>query len=212
MCLTEPTAGSDLGALKTKAVRQADGTYLITGQKIFISNGEHDMTENIIHPVLARIEGDPEGTKGISIFVVPKFLINPDGTLGARNDMILRRHRTQNGTQRQCHLDAEFRRKRQVRRLPAGQGTRRHEGHVHAHERRPHPYRGSGRGGIQRRLHACRQLCQRTAFRAPISSQSMNKAAPKVAIIEHPDVKRMLLYMKSTIEGMRMLCYFLCLS
>ena len=88
MCLTEPGAGSDVGALKTKAVKQPDGTYLITGQKIFISNGEHDMAENIIHPVLARIEGDPEGTKGISIFIVPKYLVNPDGSLGERNDLV----------------------------------------------------------------------------------------------------------------------------
>ncbi|MGD0170486.1 MAG: acyl-CoA dehydrogenase family protein, partial [Smithella sp.] len=88
MCLTESGSGSDLGALKTRAVRQADGTYLISGQKIFISSGEHDLTENIIHPTLARIEGDPEGTKGISIFVVPKYLVKKDGSLGARNDII----------------------------------------------------------------------------------------------------------------------------
>ncbi|MDO9515152.1 MAG: acyl-CoA dehydrogenase family protein, partial [Syntrophales bacterium] len=87
MCLTESGAGSDVGALKSKAVEQADGTYLITGQKIFISNGDSNMTENIIHPVLARIEGDPAGTKGISIFIVPKYLVNPDGSLGERNDM-----------------------------------------------------------------------------------------------------------------------------
>jgi len=87
MCLTEPSAGSDVGALKSKAVKQADGTYLITGQKIFISNGENDLVSNNIHPVLARIEGDPEGTKGISIFIVPKFLIKKDGSLGERNDM-----------------------------------------------------------------------------------------------------------------------------
>jgi alkylation response protein AidB-like acyl-CoA dehydrogenase len=88
MCLTESNAGSDVGALKSKAIKQADGTYLISGQKIFISEGEHDMAANIIHPVLARIEGDPPGTKGISIFVVPKFLVNADGSLGARNDMV----------------------------------------------------------------------------------------------------------------------------
>jgi hypothetical protein len=88
MCLTESGAGSDVGALKSKAVKQSDGTYLITGQKIFISNGEHDLTPNIIHPVLARIEGDPEGTKGISIFLVSKFLINKDESLGERNDVI----------------------------------------------------------------------------------------------------------------------------
>lgn len=81
MCLTEPSAGSDVGALKTKAVKQADGAYLISGQKIFISAGENDVYSNIIHPVLGRIEGDPKGTKGISIFIVPKYLVNKDGSL-----------------------------------------------------------------------------------------------------------------------------------
>ena len=85
MNLTEPHCGTDLGLLKTKAVPQADGTYKITGQKIFISSGEHDLTDNIIHMVLARIEGAPAGTKGISLFIVPKFLVNEDGSLGARN-------------------------------------------------------------------------------------------------------------------------------
>ncbi|NEN93010.1 MAG: acyl-CoA dehydrogenase, partial [Okeania sp. SIO3H1] len=86
MNLTEPHCGTDLGLLKTKAVPQADGTYRISGAKIFISAGEHDLTENIIHLVLARIEGAPEGTKGISLFIVPKILVNDDGTLGARNE------------------------------------------------------------------------------------------------------------------------------
>ena len=76
MNLTEPHCGTDLGLLRTKAVQQADGSYKITGTKIFISAGEHDLAENIIHLVLARIEGAPEGTKGISLFVVPKFLVN----------------------------------------------------------------------------------------------------------------------------------------
>ncbi len=81
MCLTEPQAGSDVGALRTKAVKQADGTYLISGGKIFISAGDHDLTENIIHMVLARIEGAPAGTKGISIFIVPKFRYDESGNL-----------------------------------------------------------------------------------------------------------------------------------
>ena len=87
MCLTEPGAGSDVGALKSTAKRNPDGTFSITGTKCFISAGDHDLTANIIHPVLARIEGDPAGTKGISIFVVPKVMINPDGSLGEPNDM-----------------------------------------------------------------------------------------------------------------------------
>ncbi|MEM1275245.1 MAG: acyl-CoA dehydrogenase C-terminal domain-containing protein [Pseudomonadota bacterium] len=85
MNLTEPHCGTDLGMLRSKAVPQEDGTYKISGQKIFISSGEHDMAENIIHLVLAKIPGGPEGTKGISLFIVPKFMVNDDGSLGTRN-------------------------------------------------------------------------------------------------------------------------------
>ena len=85
MNLTEPHCGTDLGLMRTKAVPQEDGSFKITGQKIFISSGEHDMAENIIHLVLAKIEGGPEGIKGVSLFIVPKFNVNDDGSLGARN-------------------------------------------------------------------------------------------------------------------------------
>ena len=87
MCLTEAHCGSDVGLLRTKAVKQADGSYKISGTKIFISAGEHGMTKNIVHAVLARVEGAPKGTKGISLFIVPKFQINADGTLGAANNV-----------------------------------------------------------------------------------------------------------------------------
>ena len=87
MNLTEPQAGSDLAQVRSKAVPQADGTYKISGQKIFITYGEHDYTENIVHLVLARIEGAPEGVKGISLFIVPKFMVGADGSVGARNDV-----------------------------------------------------------------------------------------------------------------------------
>jgi acyl-CoA dehydrogenase len=88
MNLTEPHAGSDLSLLKTRAVKQADGSYRITGTKIFITYGDHEMTENIIHLVLARLRDAPPGTRGISLFLVPKYLVNTDGSLGARNDVI----------------------------------------------------------------------------------------------------------------------------
>ena len=87
MNLTEPDAGSDVGNVRTRAVPQADGTYRITGTKIFITFGEHDLTDNIIHLVLARTPDAPEGVKGISMFIVPKFMVNADGSLGARNDV-----------------------------------------------------------------------------------------------------------------------------
>ena len=85
MNLTEPHCGTDLGMMRTKAAPQEDGSYKITGQKIFISSGEHDMADNIIHLVLAKIEGGPEGIKGVSLFIVPKFMVNDDGSLGERN-------------------------------------------------------------------------------------------------------------------------------
>jgi alkylation response protein AidB-like acyl-CoA dehydrogenase len=83
MCLTEPHAGTDLGIIRTKAEPQADGSYKVSGTKIFITGGEHDLTENIIHLVLAKLPD--AGPKGISLFLVPKFLVNADGSLGARN-------------------------------------------------------------------------------------------------------------------------------
>lgn len=208
MCLTESGAGSDLGALKTKAVKQPDGTYLITGQKIFISNGEHDMTENIIHPVLARIEGDPEGTKGISIFVVPKFLINEDGSLGARNDMIcsgiehkmgLKGNATSTlnfGDNGKCvgYLLGKERQGMKVMFMLMN-AARIHTG-VQAEAVSSAAY-----------MHAVTYA--RNRIQGAHITQMLNPSAPKVPIIEHPDVKRMLLYMKSTIEGMRMLFLFL---
>jgi acyl-CoA dehydrogenase len=87
MQLTEPHAGSDVGALRTRAERAADGSYRITGTKIFVTFGEHDLTDNIIHFVLARLAGAPDGTRGLSLFLVPKFMVGPDGALGARNDV-----------------------------------------------------------------------------------------------------------------------------
>ena len=91
MNLTEPQAGSDLAALRTRAERAGDGTYRIFGQKIFITYGEHDFTDNIVHLVLARLPDAPAGTRGISLFLVPKFLVNEDGSLGAPQRRLLRR-------------------------------------------------------------------------------------------------------------------------
>ena len=111
MNLTEPQCGTDLGLVRTRAVPQADGSYKITGTKIFISAGEHDLAENIVHLVLARIEGAPEGTKGISLFIVPKFL--PDSRRRARRAQrgLLRLDRREDGHPRQRHLRDELRRR-----------------------------------------------------------------------------------------------------
>ena len=107
MCLTEPHCGTDLGLLRTKAEPQADGTYKITGAKIFISAGEHDMADNIVHLVLARLPAPAEGSKGISLFVVPKFLVNADGSPGRAQRHLLRRPRAQDGHPRQRHRQME---------------------------------------------------------------------------------------------------------
>ena len=88
MCLTEPHCGTDLGLLNTKAVAAGDGTYKLTGSKIFITSGDHDLTENILHMVIARIDGAPAGTRGISLFLVPKYLVNDDGSVGERNGVV----------------------------------------------------------------------------------------------------------------------------
>ena len=114
MNLTEPHCGTDLGLLRTKAVKQADGSYKITGTKIFISAGEHDLAENIIHLVLARIEGAPAGTKGISLFVVPKIMVNDDGSLGEPQRRLLRLDRREDGHPRQFHLRDELRRRHRL--------------------------------------------------------------------------------------------------
>jgi alkylation response protein AidB-like acyl-CoA dehydrogenase len=88
MCLTEPQCGTDLAQVKTKAEPQADGTYALSGTKIFISAGDHDLAENIVHIVLARLPDAPAGTKGISLFIVPKFIVSADGAVGARNPVV----------------------------------------------------------------------------------------------------------------------------
>jgi alkylation response protein AidB-like acyl-CoA dehydrogenase len=110
MNLTEPHCGTDLGLMRTKAEPQDDGSYKITGQKIFISAGEHDMADNIIHLVLAKIPGGPEGIKGVSLFIVPKFLVNDDGSARAAQRRVLRQDRRKDGHPRQCHLRDELRR------------------------------------------------------------------------------------------------------
>ena len=205
MCLTEPSAGSDVGALKSKAIRQPDGTFLITGTKIFISNGEHDLVDNIIHPVLARIEGDPEGTKGISIFIVPKFLVNEDGSLGARNDMIC------TGIEHKMGLKGNA-----TSSLSFGDNGK-CIGYLLGEERQGMPIMFQLMNAARIHTGVQAEGCSSAAYMHAVtyarnrvqSALTTNPKGGPVAIINHPDVKRMLLYMKSTIEGMRMLCLFL---
>ena len=157
MCLTEPDAGIGRGLpagprpcpIPRPAIPRI---YKIEGNKRFITCGDQNLTENIIHLVLARIEGGPPGTKGISLFIVPKVWVNPDGSLGEPNDVYLHRHRTQDGDPRILHRLAQLRRKRPVPRDPAGRTAQRHGQDVPDDERGPHGLRGPVAGPGEQRL------------------------------------------------------------
>lgn len=205
MLLTEPEAGSDVGLLNTKAVKNEDGTYSITGNKIFISSGEHDLAENIIHPVLARIEGAPAGTKGISLFLVPKFRVNDDGTLGEFNDVVCTGIEEKMGIHGNatCSLTlggkgncigtllgeenkgmrAMFQMMNEARLLVGHQGL------------------GCASAAYMYAVNYARERIQGKPLTA-------GKGAPAVTIINHPDVRRQLLTMKAYVDGMRSLLYF----
>ncbi len=206
MLLTEPNAGSDVGALETTAVKNADGTYSLTGNKIFITNGEHDMCENIIHPVLARIEGAPEGTRGISIFIVPKYFVNDDGSLGERNDIwctgVEHKHgicgsatcSMTMGAKGKCtgYLLGEenqgmkimFNMMNEARMLTGLQGT------------------SAASATYALAVNYARERIQTRELGQPHN-------APSVAIINHPDVRRNLLWMKSYANGMRSFFHYM---
>ncbi len=207
MCLTEPEAGSNVGALKTKAVRQKDGTFLISGQKIFISAGEHDLYENIIHPVLARIEGDPPGSKGVSMFLVPKYLANPDGSLGKRNDVVCSGIEHKMGIKGSATCTLNF----------GDNGSC--VGYLMGKERKGlkamFQMMNQARLGVAVQglavsssayLHAVTYAKNR--IQGADIAQASNPDAKSVPIIKHQDIKRNLLWMKSNVEAMRMLMSF----
>ncbi len=156
MCLTEPQAGSDVGAAKSTARKNADGTYSIRGTKIFISGGDHDLAENIIHLVLARIEGAAPGTKGLSLFIVPKIRVKPDGGLLGTNDVSVGSIEHKMGINGVGDVRAELRRERRLRGRAGGRRReRRHEPDVQDDERRAHrgghPGPGAGERGLLQR-------------------------------------------------------------
>ncbi len=207
MLLTEPEAGSDVGALTSKAVKNDDGTYSITGQKIFISSGDHDMMENIIHPVLARIEGAPAGTKGISLFLVPKFRVKDDGSLGEFNDVTCVGIEEKMGIHGNATCTLSLGEKGECRGELLGEENK-------------------GMRAMFLMMNEARLLVGMQGF-ACASSSYMNsvnyakervqgrhllkmfeKDAPGVPIIQHPDIRRMLLTMKAYVEGMRSLLYY----
>ncbi len=206
MNLTEPSAGSDLAQVRTKAAPQADGSYKITGQKIFITYGEHDFTENIVHLVLARIEGAPEGVKGISLFVVPKFLVNADGSVGARNDVkcVSIEHKLGIHGSPTCVMSYG----------EEGGAT----GYVVGEPNRGLEYMfvmmnaarlGVGLEGVSISERAYQQALEWARERVQGRPVVPMPGNPKsVAIIHHPDVKRMLLTMRAYTEAMRALIYW----
>ena len=203
MCLTEPVCGTDLGLLKTKAVEQSDGTYKLSGQKIFITSGDHDLTENIIHLVIARAADSPAGTKGISLFLVPKFIVNEDGSVGARNGISTGSIESKMGIKgsatcvlnfddavgymigsKNKGLNAMFTMMNLERIVVGIQGL------------------GISEIAYQNSLSYAKERKQGKTN----NTKSTNGAD---FIIEHADIKKSLLNMKSIIEGERALCFWL---
>jgi alkylation response protein AidB-like acyl-CoA dehydrogenase len=202
MCLTEPQAGSDVGALKTRAVREG-GHYRITGTKIFITYGEHDLTENIIHMVLARTPDAPAGSRGISLFLVPKFLLNEDGSPGQRNDLrcVSLEHKLGIHASPTCVMsfgDSEG---------AIGYVVGRERGGMQAmFNMMNHARLSVGLEGLAIAERAYQGALRYAEER--VQGRRAENGTPRAArIIEHPDVRRMLLTMRCQIEAMRALIY-----
>ncbi len=207
MCLTEPGAGSDVGALKTTARRNPDGTFSITGTKCFISAGDHDLAPNIVHPVLARIEGDPPGTRGISIFTVPKIRVNADGSLGEPNDVNTGNVEHKMGLKGNATCTLNFGEDGKC--IGELLGKEREGMRVMFHMMNE----ARLEVGMQGLGHASASLEHAVAYaKERVQStpvwEMKNPDAKAVAIIEHPDVRRDLLWMKAYVEGLRALNYF----
>ncbi|MFN2436141.1 MAG: acyl-CoA dehydrogenase family protein, partial [Desulfotignum sp.] len=207
MCLTEAEAGSDVGNLTTTAKRNDDGTFSITGSKIFISGGDQDLTENIIHPVLARIEGAPAGTKGISLFLVPKYRINADGNVGEPNDVVCTGLEEKMGIHGNATAALAFGSKGNcVGELLGEENKGMKAMFVMMNEARL----GVGLQGFgfasASYINAVNYAKQR--IQGPDLTKIFDKDPKPVAIINHPDVKRQLIHMKAYVEGMRALMYF----
>jgi len=207
MLLTEPEAGSDVGALTTKAVKNDDGTYAITGNKIFISSGENDLVENIIHPVLARIEGAPEGTAGISLFLVPKIWVNDDGSFGEFNDVVCTGIEEKMGIHGSPTCSMALGGKGQCRGTLLGQENKGMSAmFVMMNEARLHVGMQGFSCVSASYLNALNYARTRIQGKHLLSSA---KNAPMVPIIQHPDIRRILLTMKSYSEGMRSILFYI---
>ena len=203
MCLTEPVCGTDLGLLKTKAEKQSDGTYKLSGQKIFITSGDQDLTENIIHLVIARATDSPAGTKGISLFLVPKFAVNDDGSVGPRNGVSTGSIESKMGIKGSatCVLNFDGATGYMIGKKDKGLSAMFTMMNL---ERIVVGIQGLGISEIayQNSLAYAKERKQGTTN----NTKSSNGAD---FIIEHADIRRSLLNMKSIIEGERALCFWL---
>ncbi|MFJ5774693.1 acyl-CoA dehydrogenase [Streptomyces sp. NPDC093094] len=206
MCLSEPQAGSSLADITTRAVPQDDGTYRITGSKMWISAGDHELSENIVHLVLAKIPGGPAGVKGISLFIVPKFLVEDDGSLGERNDVVLAGLNHKMGYRGTTNTLLNF---GEGRHTPGGAPGavghlvgEAHHGLAYMFHMMNEARIGVGLGatalGCTGYLHALDYARTRAQGR-PLTGKDAN--APQIPVIEHADVRRMLLAQKSYTEG-----------
>jgi alkylation response protein AidB-like acyl-CoA dehydrogenase len=208
MLLTEPEAGSDVGALTTAAVKNDDGTYSITGNKIFISSGDHDLAQNIIHPVLARIEGAPQGTSGISLFIVPKIWVNEDGSLGEPNDVVCTGVEEKMGIHGNATCSMSLGSKGKCRGMLLGEVNKGMRSmFIMMNEARLLVGAQGEACASAAYMHAVNYARQRVQGRHLLNM--MDKSAPSVPIIQHPDIRRMLLTMKVYVEGMRSLIYYI---
>ena len=203
MCLTEPVCGTDLGLLRTKAKKQTDGTYKISGQKIFITSGDHDLTENIIHLVLARADDSPAGTKGISLFLVPKIVVKDDGTIGPRNGISTGSIETKMGIKGSatCVLNFDDATGYMIGAKEKGLSAMFTMMNL---ERIVVGIQGLGISEI-----AYQNSLTYAKERKQGKSNNSNSKNGADFIIEHADIRRTLLNMKSIIEGERALCFWL---
>ena len=204
MMLTEPEAGSDLGGISTSAVKKEDGTYRITGNKVFISSGEHDLTPNIIHFVLARIEGAPPGSRGVSLFLVPKHLVNEDGSPGTRNDVVCTGIEEKMGLHGSPTCSLSMGSKGECIGWLVGEENKGlSQMFLMMNEERLMV-------GVQALAAASAAYLDALEFaRTRIQGPRLgSKELTPVAIINHPDIRRMLMTMKAYTEGMRSLIYF----
>ena len=203
MCLTEPVCGTDLGLLKTKATEQSDGTFKLSGQKIFITSGDHDLTENIIHLVIARTSDAPPGTKGISLFLVPKFIVNDDGSIGSRNGVSTGSIESKMGIKGSATCVLNFDNATGYMIGPKNKGLNSMFTMMNL-ERIVVGIQGLG---ISETAYQNSLSYSKERKQGKSNNNKSNNGAD--FIIEHADIRKSLLNMKSIIEGERALCFWL---